>query len=77
MRGAVLAKAAAVALAAGLAAGFMPTICYNFASVSIFGLPGFITEGNMASFYSMIACLVIGAVVTFAATMILYKDTEE
>lgn len=64
-------------IAAGLAAGFMPTICYNFAGVSIFGLPGFITEGNMASFYSMIACLVIGAIVTFAATMILYKDTEE
>ncbi len=64
-------------MAAGLVAGFLPTICYNFAGVSIFGLPGFITEGSMASVYSMIAAIAVGAVVTFAGVMIMYKDTDE
>ncbi len=64
-------------IVAGLVCGFMPTICYNFASVSIFGLPGFISETTMSSLYSMIIALLIGSVVTFAATMYLYKDTEE
>lgn len=65
-------------IAAGLVTGFFPTICYNFAGVSIFGLPGFISpEGSMASVYSMIAGLAAGIVVTFVATWILYKDTLE
>ncbi len=64
-------------IAAGLVCGFMPTICYNFASVSIFGLPGFISETTMSSLYSMIIALAVGSVVAFAATMYLYKDSEE
>lgn len=60
---------------AGLVAGIGGSMCYAFAGVSIFGLPGFIDlAGGGSSLIPMIIAVAAGMAVTFAATLFLYKD---
>lgn len=64
-------------LAGGIVAGVFPTVCYSLGGVSLLALPTFIGGGTMASLYTMIASIIIGMVVTFIATLFLYKEEKE
>lgn len=60
----------------GLVAGIFKAVIYAFAgSWGIFGLPAFIGEHSGNLMY-MIISLIIGMIVTFIATLIMYKDRD-
>ncbi len=62
-------------LTAGCIAGLFSVYCYAFGSSSLLGIAQFVGEKSMNIVYATIA-LVIGCVVTFVVTLILYKDDE-
>lgn len=59
----------------GAVAGLFKVVIYAFAgSWGIFGLPAFIGNEPANNFIHMIIAVVVGMVVTFIATLIMYKD---
>lgn len=63
--------------AAGVVAGLFKVVIYEFAVWGIFGLPAFIGGEGLSNFIYMIIALVVGIIVTFITTLILYKDNIE
>lgn len=64
-------------LIGGLVAGIFKVVIYAFAgSWGIFGLPAFIGE-NHNNFMYMIIAVIVGLIVTFIATLIMYKDNSD
>lgn len=61
----------------GIVAGLFHVVIYAFAgSWGVFGLPAFIGE-DLRNLLYMVASILVGAVVTFIATLLLYKDEKE
>ncbi|HIG0358554.1 TPA: PTS transporter subunit EIIC [Clostridium sporogenes] len=61
----------------GAFAGFFPTICNALAVPGLFLLPAFIGKDGFSSLYAIVASIVIGMIVTFVSTIILYKEDKE
>ena len=62
----------------GAVAGLAKCVSYAFAgSYGVFGLLTFVSKDGMFNLYMMLLAVLIGAVVTFIFTMILYKENPE
>ncbi|GMA08675.1 hypothetical protein GCM10025886_18260 [Tetragenococcus halophilus subsp. flandriensis] len=65
-------------VAGGIVAGLFQVVIYAFAgSWGIFGLPAFIGGEGLSNFIYMIIAVIVGIIVTFIATLILFKDNIE
>lgn len=59
---------------AGAFAGFFPISCTAPAVPGLFLLPAFIGHDGLKSLYAIVASVIIGMIVTFISTIILYKE---
>lgn len=62
---------------AGIVAGLLKTICYVPGGSGIFYIPSFIGDKGISNVIFMCLAVVLGMVLTFVFTLVLYKEKEE